>query len=305
MKTPSFPIAAVLLCVFLPTLLHAQTNETKRARKPSFTLLDTWESRADFKADGALSEPGENPSVAVNEIQTGFTAPLFFSERMRLMSGITLRWHRFFFSDVGLDDANTYDVSIPFNAIFPVNESWSFMAMLAPGVHTDFNKVDHNDFKTSSLLLANYTWSEQLKLSLGVAYSRIFGDDEFFPAAGLVWNPTPDWAVHLIFPRPGISYTFSERLRFQLGASPAGGKWNVEDLRSDRNNGEEYTFEFKGWRLGIGLEYALTERWSLVADLGTTLRRSITIENDDETLLDSDVDDTFGVRIGLLGYVGP
>lgn len=295
-------LSALCILVVSASYAEAEKETSRREGKPVFWMIDTYEAQADFKADGYTGDSEGDPSVTVNQIQAGASYPLYLGESFRLMSGAELSGYQFMFSSVELNDINTYDISIPFNAMYTVNEKWMLMAILSPGIHSDLEKVNHNDFKTSFLLLANYSYSDQLKLSAGAAYSRIFGDDEYFPAAGLTWTPNDTWAVRLIFPRPGIEYTVSDRLRFSLGAGPAGGKWNIEDPRKDRNNGKEYTFEFDGWRLGAGVEYDLSDRWSITADVGTTLRRSYCIENDDETLLDSDVDDTFGVRIGLLFY---
>lgn len=296
-------ISTVLFLASLTTLFaQTETNAAPKNPRPIFSMFDVWEARADLKAEGYSDDADEDPSVAVNQMEMNFSVPLFMSKRVRLMSGANLDWYRFSFYDVALEDTDTYDISVPFNIAVPMNDQWSLMTIVSPSIHSDLKKVDHNDFKTSFLMLANYTYTPQLSLSAGFAYSRIFGDDEYFPAAGLTWTPTDKWSFQLVFPRPGITYALSKRLKFELGASPAGGKWNIQDPRANRNDGEEYTFEFEGWRLGTGIEYQWTDHWSFLADIGTTLRRSYCIENDDETILDSDVDDTIGVRLGLLCY---
>jgi hypothetical protein len=292
----------LLMAALIPCLSFAQgTHVTKkRVSRPVSWLYLTHEFEADFQAEGYSDNPDDTPSVSLQQTSGGMTFPLLMNDRIRLMSGLRAAWYHFEFQHVALADIDAWSVSIPFTAIMPATEKLSFMANVSPGIYTDFERVNHNDLKTSFLLLGNYTWSENLTLSAGCAYSRVFGEDEFFPAAGLDWQPNESWSVRLMFPTPGITYYINPRSRIALGFSPAGGKWNIRDPRSKNSTNEEYDFEFKGWRSGLGYEYDLTDRLTLVVDLGATLRREYTIENDDGTLLDSDVDDTLSARIGLL-----
>jgi hypothetical protein len=258
----------------------------------------TWESPSKIDA-GVYANPEGSPEVAVNELDTGFAIPLYMSKNFRLFSGVNASWHNFNFSDTGLNDINTFDISVPFNAMVPINDKLTFMAIIAPGIHSDLKRVNYKDFKFSFLVLVNYSFNEKLQLSIGAAYSRIFGDDRLFPAAGLTWMPGDAWTIRLVFPKPAIIYHYSPRLRFMLGAEPAGGEWNIEDPRDFTDSNEEYVFEFKGWRAGFGAEYDITKKITFYADAGSTFGRSSSIDNDEETILDTDIDNTPGIRLGI------
>jgi hypothetical protein len=289
-------ITFILICT--ATASYANDNIAKRISKPIAWSLYNFEAPADINT-GEYMNPHDNASVSLQELQTGVMFPIYRGESFRIISGVNAAWHYFRFSGASLHNISTFDLSIPFNTTVPINDKWTVMAIIAPGVHSDLKKVNYKDFKSSFLLLANYTYSEKLQISLGVAYSRIFGEDKLFPAAGLTWSPDDSWTIRLVFPKPAIIYSFNSRLRFLLGAEPAGGEWNIKDPRTIDNNGEEYTFEFKGWRIGAGAEYDITNRLTLVADAGSTFKRTCVIDDDEETILDSDIDDTLGFRFGL------
>ena len=291
------PVLLVLL-VGIATTSHAQEQTIKRISKPISWAQYTFEAPAKLTADG-YSNPGDNPSVSLQELQAGASVPLYFGQYFRIIGGLSVTWHYFNFSGVELNNINTFDLSIPINVMIPINSEWMLMAIAAPGVHSDLKKVNYKDFKSSFLLLANYTYNEHLQISIGAAYSRIFGEDKYFPAAGLTWTPTQAWTIRLIYPKPAIIYSLNDHTRFMLGVEPAGGQWNIEDPRINNNNDEEYTFEFKGWRVGAGAEYDVRSRWTIFLDAGTTVRRTYTIGNDDETILDSDVSDALSLRLGL------
>jgi hypothetical protein len=297
-KTGLIILLLLLPLILLATKSHAQETLLKRISKPYFWSQYTFEAPADIE-DSAYSTPGENPTATLQQLQTGFVFPIYMGKTFRVLSGANVNWHYFDFSGVELDNINTFDLSIPINCMIPINEQWMIMALIAPGIHSDLKRVDYKDFKSAFLLLANYTYSEHLQISMGVAYSRIFGKDTFFPAAGLTWMPDDAWTIRLMFPKPGITYSLNERLRFSLGIEPAGGEWNIRDPRTINNNGEEYTFEFKGWRMGGGAEYDITRNVSAFLDAGFTINRKYIIENDDETVLNSDVNDTPGFRLGV------
>ncbi len=289
----------MLLPIIFPTTeSYADEPLIKRISKPDFWTQYTFEAPAGIE-DSGYTTPGMNPTVSLHELQTGFIFPIYMSKAFRIMSGVNVNWHYFDFSGVELDNINTFDLSIPFNFMIPINEQWMIMALVAPGIHSDLKRVDYKDFKSAFLLLASYTYSEHLQISMGVAYSRIFGKDTFFPAAGLTWMPDDAWTIRLMFPKPGITYSLNERLRFSLGIEPAGGEWNIRDPRTIDNDDEEYTFEFKGWRTGAGAEYDITRNVSAFLDAGFTINRKYIIENDDATVLNSDVDDTPGFRLGI------
>ena len=293
-----FRLLLLVLLVGIAATSQAQEQTIKRLSKPISWAQYTYEAPAGITADG-YSNPGENPSVSLQEFQTGASFLVYFGKSFRVMSGVSFTWHYFNFTGVDLYNINTFDISIPVNVMIPINAEWMIMAVAAPGVHSDLKTVNQEDFKSAFLLLANYTYSENLQISVGAAYSRIFGEDRFFPAAGLTWKPAEAWTIRLVFPKPAVIYSLNDHLRFLIGAEPAGGEWNIENPVINNNNNEEYTFEFKGWRVGGGAEYDVTGRWTVYLDAGMTFSRTYKIENNDETILNSDANDTLSFRLGL------
>jgi hypothetical protein len=78
------------------------------------------------------------------------------------------------------------------------------MAIVTPGVRTDFR---NSDGAVRLFGLGLLTWQavpERLALSGGAVYT---GRDDFpvLPAAGLLWTPSPEWKFDVQFPSPRIS----------------------------------------------------------------------------------------------------
>ena len=275
----------------------------KRRKNPSTYVYWTHEMKADFNADNyeKYNElDGADPAVVVDEVEAGTDFPLYMSDSIRLMAGVSLGWHHFQFSDADLNNLDTYNIGIPFHAMIPLNEQWMIMGIFSPSIASDLERINSDDLTHSSILLGTYRWSDTLSFSLGAAYSSILGEEKYFPAGALEWQPAADWSISIGYPKPNISYTINDSSRIALGIEPAGGQWNIKDPRTTGNTGDEYNFEFGGWHAGLAYEYDLNDHITLLADIGFTFSRDYTIENDDETILDNDVDDTLGARIGLL-----
>ena len=79
-------------------------------------------------------------------------------------------------------------------------------------------------------------------------------DLPILPGVGLIWTPTPDWRLDLIFPRPKLArrLVFLPRQRedwVYLGGSLGGRTWSVE-----RQPGVPDQLTLRDYRLYLGWE---------------------------------------------------
>jgi hypothetical protein len=234
----------------------------------------------------------------MSELQLSATAPLYLGPEGRLFSGLRLQWNHFDFTGSEWRDVDTYIIAVPFRAMYDLAEKWTLMGTLAPALFSDMQHISEDDLKLSFMALGMYTLSPKIRLSIGMAYARIFGRDKAFPVAGASWSPTPQWQVSLMYPRPGITYAPTRKLRLFTYVTPAGSEWNIEH----RVDGEDQQceFRFKGYRAGLGAEYDLTSFLSLEISGGGVFNRNYDLKDKHaDSIIDEDLQDTWFAQIGL------
>ena len=266
-------------------------------RSPAGQVYYTVESPAEFKSD-EFAEGDKNPTVTLQQFSAIAGAPLILKEEYMVVSGINIEVNDFKFNDIENVDLTTYSISVPFVTAYKINDDFTLMANISLGVYSDFKKITLDDFKFSWFGLCQYNVSDSVELYGGVAYNRSFGKDSIYPLVGLNWKINDSWYLGLVFPRPFIAYQASESLLLYAGMGPAGGEWNVENP-IDSQDEENYNFYFSGYRVGCGVEYDINKHITMYLNVGSTMLRDYEIENDDRTLLDTKVDNTF---IGTVGF---
>lgn len=284
-------IPVTLFCWTVAPGGHAQQPRSKLSAK------FVYEMAADFK-DGRQTADGSAAGVQVNEfeLKTGF--PIYMSEALKVFSGLEATWVHFSIDDLVLSDLDVYHVAIPLSLAMPLTETIRLRAGISPGLYTDGNYIDEDDVKVGVNALFFWQARPELTVAAGAVYSRVFGRDELFPAAGLVWNPADAWQVNLIYPTPAISYKVTDRLKLRIGMIPSGGQWNIQQSL-DSGNDRNMTFSFSGWRLGTGVQYDINEHFMLDVYVGGVVGRSYEYEEDGDTVLDVDVEDTLAVQVAL------
>jgi hypothetical protein len=266
-------------------------------RKPAGQIYYTVEAPAGFKSD-EFAEGDKNPTVTLQQFSAIAGVPLILTEEYMVVSGINIKVNDFKFNDIENVDITTYSISIPIVAAYKINENFKIMANLSAGIHSDFKEITIDDFKFSWFGICTYSISDSVNLYGGLAYNRSFGKDTLFPVVGLDWKINDEWFLNLAFPRPFIAYQASDSLLFYAGIGPAGGEWNVENPL-DSEDDENYNFYFSGYRVGGGVEYDINKHITMYLNVGSTMLRDYEIKNDNRTLLDTKVDNTF---IGIVGF---
>jgi len=267
--------------------------ETTVPEEPFSWVLFSYDGEADVNIDDPAIPNGR---VAVKEIDAVASLPVATVDDLMLISGVGWQWNRFEFKDMDSDDIDLYAVTVPISLLYTGIDRWALWGNVTPGLFTDFDGMNSDDYRTTAHGLAFYRCLPNIDLVLGAAYDCEFGDDKLYPLGGAVWCIGEEWQLRMLFPMPQVLYAPFEKLLFFVDGRPAGNKWNL------RPSGEDKDFDFKleSWRIGAGVEYELFSHIWLHCAAGAHVDRNYDIRHDNEKLLNSDVDDTYFVRAGLV-----
>lgn len=246
------------------------------------------------------SEPSEGDfedEVAQHEGKASVLLPVLTKEDygFGLKVGGAVQANIWTFDNDEVDDFDLYKVKVPVVGSFQATEDIPLDVSLVPGIHSDFEDVDEDDFRLEGSVVGRYRYSETLRFVLGLAVGEEFGDPTVFPVGGVSWTATEALQLDLLFPSPKISYALSDALRVYVAGEPTGGQWNVGE--SDE---VQVDIEQKGYRLGAGAEWQVIEAGWLFAMAGAEGGRSVSLAVDDDEIVDEeDVDDAMFVQLGF------
>lgn len=114
-------------------------------------------------------------------------------------------------------------------------------------------------------------WDIPVDLISGVPISRSvngvvgFSNARFYhhplPIFGLVWTPTSDIRVQLVYPETAVEYTLSRSVTVRLGGELVGGGFLARDA-----TGHDAPVEYSSYRVGLGV----TRTWAPGCKIGVS-----------------------------------
>jgi hypothetical protein len=264
--------------------------ETLVPDEPFAQMLYTYEGVSKF-------HDTDMPDTEVSIHEVEMLATPVYKQVNNLEFALTLaaQWDRFVFEAANTRDEDVYRLMAMFDFLYNM-DAWTFWLELTPGLFSDLERIESDDYRTLFHAMVMYQLMDTLQLGLGLAYDRQFGDDTLYPMFGAIWDLPPSWKLELVLPMPRIVYAPSEKLACFIDARPAGDLWNIRDDDDLKN----YDFKLEGYRLGVGLEYEILDHVWLHAAGGWSFERKYEIAHEDDKLLDSDADDTWFGRVGLV-----
>jgi len=151
------------------------------------------------------------------------------------------------------------DTYIDFRWLPKLTPRWMLDLAVTPGVYRDFDQHTHDGLRITAHAAGVWTWTPTAKLVLGASYLDR-SDLNVIPIGGMIWTPTPDWQLDLLFPQPKIWRRFHSSLErdcdVENWAYVAGefGDWAWAVRRAD---GTFDTAEYRDARLLLGVERKL------------------------------------------------
>jgi hypothetical protein len=185
----------------------------------------------DFYPYNHLSNPAagtaeEDLEIQVATLNVNLSAPpLVYSEGRTVISNSILyqsfdldwkNWENLMEAEHKIE--HTYAIEYTLNVTHVLSEKWSLMAMLIPGLATDFKpELSRYDFTYQTVLVFIRKHSDRLSLGYGLAYNNQFGMPFPVPVFACEWNNGRNMRFSAIVP-VGIEYWYAPHPKVHLGA---------------------------------------------------------------------------------------
>jgi hypothetical protein len=307
-QSPSNQVGRLAMSTAIPLVLllvagavAAQEPAPRRTEEsfiPSYTAASVgylWGSESDL-------ERLPDASMTLHEASVSAQYPVWMAQRSRLTAGVRYRYTHLLFSGDNPFAAGGLDLhrlQVPVNFWHSFHEQWKLWAGIEPGLFTDFQQVDADDFALTALLVAAYEFHPRWTVSFGGYYSRDLGEDRLLPVLGVIWRPNPHWNVAATFPRFRVAYAPNPMWLFEGMIRPGGAGWNYSHAEAER----DLDLEYRSWRASLGMERLLTARLpgSLhgYIEAGLGFSQNLKLKRNDSTLASVDLDESLILAAGL------
>jgi hypothetical protein len=148
--------------------------------------------------------------------------------------------------------SSLHDISLGAGWIRRINERWMARLMLSAAFASDLNNTGSDAWQLRAGGFAVYRPNSRWSFAVGaIATGR--DDLPVIPAAGAIWEPSPNLKVDLMMPNPKVAILVADYGTRQhwayFGGGFAGGTWAYE-----RMSGAAERLTYREWRLVLGWE---------------------------------------------------
>lgn len=179
-----------------------------------------------------------------------------------------------------------YETSLRLGNVWRFADAWTLQTLLSPGLYSDFEDIDGDDFKVPGLILLFWQARERLQLIAGASVD-IRRDTPIIPALGARWQFADDWTLLAIYPSPRIEYAMSNALTTSVGAELIRSAYRVADDFGDSVGRPELNDEdlsYNEWRVGAGIRWSPKPSFSLTFNGGWMGEREFNFDDRDVEL---------------------
>jgi hypothetical protein len=194
-----------------------------------------------------------------------------------------------------LPDADLHQLEFPLIARWQRPGSpWTITAGLSPGLATDFDHLDGDDFHLGGRLVFQRAVNDRFKIGFGAAVIRSLGSDAVLPAVGFEWRPVDDWQIELVGPYFNIWWQPSDDWLTRFTAGPGGGFWNVDWNNLSRD------LSLSSYLVGFSVEHQLADGVWLTGGVGISLANHLELKTTGGlTTFKTGLDDGYFASLGL------
>ena len=185
---------------------------------------------------GAWQPQLENDSLGWGDLETGIVLGLPCLRRETPLV-ITPRFAVYFLDRPWMPDLpeRLYDAEVEFRHLRRFGQGpWAMNVAVTLGHYSDWEASDADAFRVTGDAFAVYQQGPGKKWVLGVIYLNR-EDIAVIPAAGLIYEPTPDVKYEAILPRPRIAWRLpqtnpqpGDARWFYVGGEFGSGIWSIE-----------------------------------------------------------------------------
>lgn len=274
------------LLAALPLLAHADDLDYGIAKLQ-------WYQHSDVESDSGL---GADLSLDQWRLQTALSKPLHLTDTIFFIP--TFRYEMTELESAGLGildyEGELHSIEIPLLFILKEdNTPWSYNLRLTPGIASDFDQVDSDDFFLDARIGAEYKFSDKFRANFGLAYTRLTGEPEILPFAGFQYDLNDQWQFALRGPTLQARYNINEDWLVRFVGEPGGGAWNINEYGSQN-------LSLQSYRIGVSVEHQLKEDLWLTAGAGFTFANEVEfMTTSGKTLRKEDYDNGHYFTLGL------
>jgi len=184
-----------------------------------------------------------------------------------------------------------HEIELEFRWMNQLTQRWGIDTALAPSYYGDFENRSSDAFRVTGRIIGAFSWSPRLRIVGGALF---LGREDYpiVPIGGIVWEPTEDWNLELVLPRPRIYYRFYNddviEHRSFVGGEFGGNTWAIE-----RAGGVYDKFTYADLRLVAGWERKAKRGITARVEAGWVFSREVSYLSG---VANFKPDDTFMVR---------
>lgn len=251
-----------------------------------------WHSYGDLDAE----DGGADLQMQQWRLQSPLSKPIELADALYFMPAFRYEYRDFEGPDAGVGayDVDLHAIELPLLFVYkPSGSPWSYNARFTPGISSDMESIDSDDFFCDVRLGGDYKVNDKLSINFGAAYTRIIGEPQFLPYLGFVYEMSDQWQFAVRGFTVEARCQLSESWIFRFIGEATGGYWNIDTPNSDYLSMQSY-------RVGITLERELRDDMWLVAGAGFVTANQVTWQNSaDRKLREEDYDDGAYFTVGL------
>jgi hypothetical protein len=231
-------------------------------------------------------------------LQCAFCKPQHVFSGLHIIPTMRYTWTGLDLSDTPIDQFNDlHQLELPLTMFRKFEGTpWTLSGNITPGIASDFEEIDSEDFYVEARLGGDYKFSETFSLNFGLAYARFTGDPGFIPFVGFDWRPNNAWRASIFGPRIDVRYALDEDLYLRFGGAPGGGLWNYRE----ETTGNSRFLNVVSYHVGLTIEKEISDNLWIYAGGGISVLNQVETRNtDNDTLYDRDADSSIFWQLGL------
>lgn len=227
-------------------------------------------TRSGIPRDPALTPPHNRSWLRLEHWEVDAMADLAVSDRFGLasfyggatiglakMRGITVTPSIGVHRGLGLAktrlEKELYDLQIEVAWMHQLDERWRMRMEAAAGLYSDFEiERELDSLRITAMSLFTFEASRDIQLVMGAAFLNL-QNQEFYPVAGIVWQPHDRLQFEILFPEWKLA-GFVKEVREGEIWSYVGGGFFGRTWRVQRPGGAEDLATYSTWRVHLGWE---------------------------------------------------
>jgi len=143
---------------------------------------------------------------------------------------------------------------------------------LRVGVYSDFDQVTEKSLRYMGKGLMVLTFTPSIKIKGGVWYIDR-NDIQILPAGGIIWTPTQDVRLEILFPDPKLAWRMSNygntEWWWYVRGEYGGGAWTI------KNGANLIPMDYNDIRAAVGLEFVQLSGVSGLFEVGLAFEREL------------------------------